>query len=135
MSTEAYAELSIYGDFKDCAEITRALGLEPTTTGRRGEPTSLLRVARKHDVWCLKRVAQAGEDLTTAAEALMGLFKGKGDALAALRKSMQLEVVLSCVMYSDTANPGFFIAPETVEACCDLGAGIDVDVYCMSEDD
>jgi len=130
---EVYFELSI-ADVFDPEEVTRSVGIRPTSTVVRGELGQ--RRSQVKSRWTLStgRVDSAAANLDVGelvARILTQLAPAEGK-LIAVRESLglraRLQVVLCLSSAEDVSLPAFWLAPESLQFLSRLGAELDVDL-------
>ena len=124
----------ILTDF-DCApaEITERIGIEPSKTWVVGEPIMGGARAHKENGWQLELRdgdASGVEDLT---KSLLQRLETSGDAIAELARAFYAEI--SCIVYATEFVPELHFSRRTLERIGQLGAEIDIDLYCLTSDE
>jgi hypothetical protein len=124
--------LGIYGADLDPDEITQLLGIEPTTSHRRGE-------ARRsagpwpQGAWLLKQAGARGQDPAQIVNATLDKLPEDPEVWSRLRGTY--EVRLTFGLHLDAFNRGFDLAPEVVERLASIGAIVGFDIYCEADVD
>lgn len=95
MIVDGHASLVVLSTELTAAEITRALGVEPTTSRERGEPRSRRRPddrTGEHAYWCVDVPGADGDDPLEPIRALARVFRPRIEALNALRAMCDVRV-------------------------------------------
>ena len=123
----------IVSDF-ECAsdEITRILGLQPTTTWRRGDRIPRTTMARKQNGWRLDSPAMPAGDFEEQFNVLLKVVMPHSEKFKNLPP--QSEVELSCVIYVYDQRPVISFSADAVRCLASIGATIDVDYYDLTEE-
>ena len=126
--SSAYAYFRVAGDDLPLAEISAALGIEPTESWRRGDPGKY-NPSRPDSGWCLHSpMARSNTNLGAHIEALLPLLKQRSSAIRNL--SERFRTCLVCVgTYDSSASPGLHLSREAVALLASLGMAIDADLY------
>lgn len=113
-------------------DVTARLGLQPTKSWRVGDPIG--RSARSYATngWSLSSGLDASAELDDHVRALLGLVEPVLPALRELPGHWNLE--LSCALYAREYVPACHFDRKTVERLASIGAEIDVDLYCLTQD-
>lgn len=117
------------------AEITRRLGIEPTTGYRSGDPIQQGLGRRLRDGW----VVSVGPRQTVEIASLHHELRKRLDASGALVRQicaeLQLEAVIRCTVEpTSTLTPNLTFPPDLVCWAADLEAAIDIDVMLWEDD-
>ena len=98
------ATLRIFGQDLDLDEITRRLGVEPTTAYRKGDRRGPRSPAYKRDAWLYKAPLPEEEPLEKHIDALWAQIRPARDYLLALKKVAKVDVFLGYRTNRDTAG-------------------------------
>ena len=130
---ECRVYFALYGDSFDPEEMTRFLGLSPTSIERRGEKVS--RYALKFSSWNLStdNVSRQHIDVyEMASEIVSQLEPKRALILEAVRKFSvfsKLQVVLSVSVEDEISMPSIGFDADTIRFLGEIGAFIDIDTY------
>lgn len=128
MIVSSRATLSVYSETVTAAEVTAALGIEPTRSSERAGSTK----PRSH--WTLD-VAEVDPDDAGGFEAvarLVGLLRDRADALAALRPAC--ETIIWWSGDSDGTQGGFVIPAALLVDLAALGCDLYGTAYLAETD-
>ena len=138
--TSFYTYIHLAGDDDfSLDEVTKRLGIEPTTTWRVGEkvhpnkPHERLYTCWKHKIGPVESL-----DVDDVLKPLYDLFNPKVDIINALKEQYDLSVKIALVIEMDNGRtPGFAISPAFSRFTSSLDAMMDIDmyVYPFSEED
>lgn len=130
MTNKAEVYLALYGTDFDPEEVTRRVGLEPTSIKRKGEPKT-----RRHSFWQISsgRVESDVIDVYEMSSALVTLLAPRTAEIASARRELSLEAVLEVVLWITTdeskSTPAIGFDREVISFLHAIGAAIDVDTY------
>jgi hypothetical protein len=126
---KAYAYFRIAAENLPLADITQALGIEPTESWGKGDPGTY-NPSRPDSGWCLHSpLPQTNTNLWEHIEALVPLLEQRASAVKAL--SEKYETYLVCVgWFDETASPGLSLSRDVVASIASLGLALDADLYC-----
>jgi len=88
------AALRIFGTIPDIDELTRRLGVEPTSSHRCGERRKPNSEPYKHDMWSFTASVNESEPLHVHIEALWSAFRARKEYLLELKKHVKVDVFL-----------------------------------------
>ena len=137
MITHSKASLSIYSDTHThtAAEVTRALGIEPTRSAEKGDPRGKARLDAsenpakryyfKHSFWDFQ--VDDEPDGTSSVLRLAEALSGKADVLAQLRQNYRTSIWF--YGSSDSTQAGFVYPAEVLAALAPLGCDLHFDIY------
>ena len=132
-TNEGYVYIALRGDNFDPNAITSFLGVDPTSTTRKGE-----RVPGKvprHNTWKLstERIVHDYIDVYDLSASVVSLMYGKEVLLAEARVRFDATIVLQVVLYfvenDDIPTPAIGFSVETLSFLAKVGASIDIDTY------
>lgn len=125
------ATLIIKSDSLTSAQITDALGLQPTRTAERGGATSpRTKRVRDNALWALDGEPNSDPSDQTgfgSMRNLLSVLEGKTDAIESLRRSCH--IVLDWHGFSDSEQGGFVIPADVIRAAAALGCDLFGTVY------
>jgi hypothetical protein len=113
-------------------DVTARLGLQPTQSWRTGDPIGKSARLYAMNGWSLSSGLDASAELDDHVRALLGLLEPAMPALRELSERWDLE--LSCALYAREYVPACHFDRETIERLASIGAEIDVDLYCLTQD-
>ncbi|UCV09304.1 DUF4279 domain-containing protein [Dechloromonas denitrificans] len=129
---EIYAYFTITGNDLDPAEITKALGVTPTDSWKKGDVNSRNGCERKFGRWSLySRLARSEEFEAHIADVLAQLEQ---NADGFRRVSEAYEGCMQLVGYFHSYYPGLFFTPQTVQGLAKYKLGVDHDFYYLHSD-
>lgn len=118
------------------SEITSVIRLEPTRTGIKGEPCDPpnARIARRWDsnYWAHEIGIDRTAPIDTHISELSRLLTTREAELRSIMGHSEAEIGI--VMYCTTWNPGVHIDREVLRQLGSLGIELDVDIYCVDEE-
>jgi hypothetical protein len=98
------ATIRIFGTISDLDEITRALGVSPTHSHRRGERRTPVSSPREHDMWAYTAPVNEENPLHEHIDVLWATLRPHKEYLLHLKKSLTVDVFLGYRSNSDTAG-------------------------------
>ena len=115
------------------AEITERLGLDPSRTWMVGDP--MLGGARvyKKNGWRLELIDDDASGVEALVEQLLQQLEPSGDAIAELALENYAEI--SCIVFATEYVPALHFSHKTLQRITQLGAEIDIDLYCLTSDE
>jgi len=128
-----YVYFSLDGDDFDPDEVTRLLGIEPTSVGRKG--SKIPGKIPKFNSWRLstKNVVDECLDIYDLAKEIADQLEPKtAEIVGAIEQfglSSRLQVVLEFSVNEEHSTPAIGFYKETVKFIADVGAFIDIDTY------
>jgi len=123
--------LRFYGDIFDPDEITRRLGLEPTSRFRPGDPiTEDGRGRRRGYGWFLKIGPQETLDIDDLLHEFREQVAVSPQVVRRLCRDLNLDLVVVCGVGGGGADtlPATFFPTEFLDWTVELGASLNVDV-------
>jgi hypothetical protein len=129
---ESRLTLGVYGDDLDPDEISRILGVTPTSAHRRGEPRRS-GPPWPADAWLLSVEGKSPTGPEELVRLLLVRLPVDGDLWADLRRRFRLR--LSFGIFTERWNRGFELSSEAIRLVDSLGSGMGVDIYTNLEDD
>jgi len=127
---DTYATLCIYHDDLNPDAITKALGLEPSSSHRRGDVRNPKRpIPHRTGAWLLSTEgAVTSRDVRFHIDWLLERLQSKQTALSRL-KTDGYQLVISCYWLSARGHGGPMIDPEAMRSIGELGLQLSFDVY------
>jgi hypothetical protein len=132
----AFFQLWIEGPCLDPAEIASTLGLEPTKSYRKGDPTKSGSQYRKTGLWLLEsRVVRLG-DRNRGHKQFERWLKGLPGNPATWRAiGARFSAKVAVVLYANAMNGEFLLTPLAVQELAKRRLGVMVDGYFISDED
>jgi hypothetical protein len=135
--------LRIYGDDLDPEQVSSSLGIDPTSSQRKGQifpPNSFgrQRVAPIGGWFLSSEGVVESTDIRRHFEWLLGQLESRATEIGALRASPSVSIYISCIWWaSKDGGGGFVLAPEHLQKIGELGLECDFGVafYGASEND
>ncbi|MEQ8477850.1 DUF4279 domain-containing protein [Fulvivirga sp.] len=122
-----YLYFSFDADFFDTAEVTKIMGLEPTSLMIKKEPVP------KSTSWKYRIDAGNDIDLETHLERLIEIFEPKIDIINRLKNSLNLETriqfVIDIDINPDSSTPYFGLNKKTIKFLNMTETEVDFDLY------
>ncbi len=116
-------------DFEGPADlVTKVLGILPTKTWRKGDPTPKAGHSEKENGWSVDSGKAPADQLRDIVRRLVASLKGSRAGLAALGKNCYVELSLVLYIYGDE-RPALHLDADTVARLGEFGAHVDVDLY------
>ncbi|SEB16208.1 DUF4279 domain-containing protein [Marinobacterium iners] len=130
---ECRVYFGLYGDDFDPKEITSILGIDSTSTKRRGE--NLPNSVPKFSSWILSTANAAGDsaDVYELSSEIVNKLQPKKDLIIEVmrrfRAFSKLQVVLSISIKENVSTPAIGFDVDTIKFLGEIGAFIDIDTY------
>jgi hypothetical protein len=112
------ATLRIFGDIPDLDEITRHLGVGPTSAHRKGDRRVPVSPPYKHDMWSYMVPVNRTEPLHVHIDALWSTFRDRKQYLLQLKRDLKVDVFLG--YRSNCDNAGVEVRHESLEIFTEL---------------
>lgn len=133
MKNRILVHFTLTGTSFEPEEVTAATGLSPDQAWRVGDPIGSSRRSYEHNGW---RIASGIGDTLDVGEQLEALLARLEPVRAGLEKFMATEHgEIGCVVYAHESVPEMHFGRDALRRVADLGAAIDVDLYCLIEDE
>ena len=120
----------------DCEhdEITARVGLEPTKIWLAGQPRAQgVTITHKENGWAIDLLDEEATETEPIVLSLLSVLDPAKEAIRDLSAAYHVEV--SCVVRAEDFVPALSFQPETVNQIAELGAALDIDLYCLTEDE
>ena len=131
----AVATLRIFGDALDPAEVTRVLGVEPSTAERKGEAiagrSGHVRVA-KTGRWDLRLDECVPGDPDAQVQGLLARIRA--DIVVWRALASRFDIDLFCGWFMAGGNEGVELSPATLLALGERGIRLGIDLYAPDDD-
>jgi hypothetical protein len=124
---EVRVTLALYSEDLEPDEVTRALGVQPTSAHRRGERRGPRSPPYRQGAWFLTEQSREREGAEPAIERL--LKQVPNDAALWLLLGGKHDVQIRLGLHMSSWNEGFVIARELVARIAVLGATLNFDIY------
>ena len=106
------ATLRIFGTIPDLDELTRRLGVQPTSSHRLGDRRHPSSAPYKHDMWSYKAPVIKSEPLSVHIDALWFTFRERKEYLLQLKKEVQVDIFLG--YRSNCDHAGFEVPHDSL---------------------
>ena len=129
MTNEGRVYFALYGGDFDPDEVTRVVGLEPTSIRRKAEPIP------RHSSWEVSTAKIEDEiiDVYEMSSSLVALLQPHAEQIAAVKQQLKLEAVLEVVLWITTddskSTPAIGFDSNVIAFLNRVGATIDIDTY------
>jgi hypothetical protein len=129
VTNEGEVYFSLYGTDFDPDEITKRLGLEPTSIRRQASPRP------KHSSWNLSsgKIENDIIDVYEMSSVVVAKLQPYASELSALKQQLRVEAVLQVVLWFSTdetkSTPAIGFEPKVIAFLSAVGASIDIDTY------
>lgn len=129
MGVSGFIWLRIIADELDFQELGVKIDLHPTNTFRKGENTNSRfgNETFEQDGWFFELEFKDADSFDAVLNEFSTKLVGYKDYLQDLYKKAYVR--LWCDLYSDNAQMGFEISPETLSIICSLGIGFDISFF------
>lgn len=114
-------------------EITTRIRLEPSKTWVVGDQISGSTLAYKVNGWRLELIDEDASGVEALLEQLLQQLEVSGHAIAELAREYYAEI--SCIVFATEYVPELHFSHKALERITRLGAGIDIDLYCLTSDE
>jgi len=135
---EIHISLKIFDFSCEPSELSNRLGIESTKQGIKGEPLSSKNgVARiwPYNFWEYGIKKETNEFIETPINNyIKNIIQPRETELIDIISNCKSEFSVAQYYYTGH-NPGLHLEPETIKIISKIGAGIDVDIYCLAEDE
>ena len=130
-ANEQYAYFTIAGDF-DPDEITRAVGVTPTSSWRKGDLHPRTRTERKFSRWALESRIPRKEPLEAHIADVIAQLDQQSESFALV--SRERGGCMQLVSYFHEAYPGLHFDRALVDALARYSLTVDFDFYYLWSD-
>lgn len=130
--SQQYAYFSVMGDF-DPADITKAVGLQPSSTWKKGELHPRVRFERKFSRWILE--SRLSRDHGLEDHILDVLAQLDQNTEAFQKVAREYAGAMQLVGYFHEGYPGLAFSRELVSGLARYSLSADFDFYCLWSDD
>jgi Domain of unknown function (DUF4279) len=128
---EYRAYFTLVGEF-DPADISRRLGLEPTSSWKKGDLNPRTQLERKHSRWNLDSRFEQSASLEEQVADVLKQLKPCSAAIRDLR--VTVDGGMQLIGYFYTHYPGFGLDDGILSELAQLRLGIDCDFYYLHSD-
>lgn len=111
-------------------QIAAAIGLQCDRSWCKGELREHTRIEEPDNGWVLGSGLPVSATLEEHLESLLSVLARHADSIRSL--SVACCVELSCVVYSQRP-PALYFDPLVVKRIANLGASLDIDLYCIQQ--
>jgi|ERR1051325_3506247 hypothetical protein len=112
---------------RDPSEVSDLVGLQPSKTWRAGDLIGSTARRYQQGGWQLSSPSFA--DVEPAVDQLLSAIAVRTDELRGIAREAQLQIGI--VVYANAFVPAILLRADQVKTIADLGASIDVDLYCL----
>ena len=129
MTDVAEVYFALYGNDFDPDQVTRLVGMEPSSVRRQGKPVP------KHSSWNVSsgRIENDVIDVYEMSNALVARLRPYEENIAAAKRQFKLQAVLQVVLWitaeESKSTPAIGFESEVISFLNSVGASIDVDTY------
>ena len=127
MPPKIAAEFTITGTSVLPDEITKALGVTPSSTWRMSD-THIPVLQRKHNGWCISTGYQKDFDLEKYARQVLDVLLPKSETITTFCQNNGLDCELSLIAYVIDETPSTTFGKELVSDLAKLNASLDIDI-------
>ena len=120
------ASLRIFGAIPDLDEITRRLGVLPTSSHRRGERRGPKSKPYPHDMWSYTASVKESEPLHVHIDALWNTFRQRKQYLLELKQTLTVDVFMGYRSNCQTA--GFGVPYQSLEIFNELQSRFELSI-------
>lgn len=113
--------------------VSELLSMKPTRSWRAGEAVPRTAMRRKESAWVLDSPLEDHVDIQPHIQWLLDVLPLSLDSLAALTPGWRCTVF--CAVYANSERPAISLEPMHVARIANLGAGLDIDLYSIAEDE
>ena len=132
------AEIHIYfyiRGFEDSPTvITSILGIKPTSIHAKGEGRGSKSGTYKENIWMLNADVSQTEDVESGVRRLVEILEVAKDKFVRLPQCSVLELCCGVTILGGPSGPPFTIDRHSIRFLGEIGAAVDVDIYCLEED-
>lgn len=132
-TNEGRVYFALDGDDFDPDEVTKFIGIEPTSIMRKGSKAGGKLPKKNSWVVSTENVVNEYIDVFDMASEIISILKPKKDqiirAIEQFKVTPRLEVVLWFSVNQEHSTPAIGFEPETVAFLGEIGAFIDIDTY------
>jgi hypothetical protein len=120
-------------------EITYTLDVKPTKTGLKGEEYEVgnqnrIKKTRDCNIWEIEVKTLTNDFIGDLVDKFVNdIIKSRIKEIKTYSATGQCKLTI-VQYYYDGWNPGYFFSSELVKLLADINAKIDIDTYCLSED-
>lgn len=130
-SNECYAYFTVVGSF-DPVDVTKRVGVEPTSSWKVGELNPRNHSERKFSRWSLKSRLVTKAELEAHIDDVLDQLDAHSEAFRELSTAQKSGMQL--VGYFHSYYPGFHLNEKTIRRLSDYGLSVDCDFYYLYSD-
>lgn len=101
--SDSYVYFAFYGDNFDPTIISSKLGIEPSDSWIKGDPSKYIQ-QQKYSCWRLTSTLNEHLDMNKLVDEVVNHLSGKEDLIIELKRELELETILEVVMWIDTSG-------------------------------
>jgi Domain of unknown function (DUF4279) len=131
-------EVSIYFDFYgkfDPAEITKRLGIEPTSWCRAGDPRLSGSGVCRRDRWILRVGPAYTFEIDDLLNQIQAVVTATPKEIKKVSSDLNINPVITCEVFSTASMPSLCFSKEFVQWSASIGAAIEGDIMLLGEDE
>jgi hypothetical protein len=132
LSNKISVRLIVSGYECSASEVTRALGVEPTRSWNQGDQVVGTKKHYGESGWRLDSSLSSDASIDQQLRELLNSISERIEFVRSLPGS--IEVDFSCVIYAREYVPEIFFSADIIRRIADIGAAIDIDLYCLMND-
>ncbi len=127
--------LSLFTDNNDIEimnEISRFIGIDPTSSNIKGEPRkNAINAYHNCSTWYYSTEYVYGFNLEDLVNRFLLLFADKVSIINKVKERYQMEALIDiCCIFRDGETPSMLLNRDFICFVNDIGATIDIDCYC-----
>jgi Domain of unknown function (DUF4279) len=124
--------LSIFGDIFDPVALTQLIGIEPTSTGIKGQPTNSKRTINKETFWDLSTESIESLFLEEVNNSLLDKISGLESIIFQFMTKHNLSAKFNIVVkIIDQQSPSLYFNRAFLNCVESLAAEVDIDTYVL----
>lgn len=127
---ETFVTIILTGFNENPEEITKLIGVSPTSTGLKGEPNPALknvRLVNRENLWHLDSSLPKERTLQDHINSLIKILQPHQESFLAIAKTCEAELYIAT--YFDFATPTITIPPQTLSQLSRYGLGERLDLF------
>jgi hypothetical protein len=138
-TNQNHISLSFFDFDCDPKDITDELQLSPTSIGEKGgeysigPPENRIIKTNEYNYWQYKWSIDTNEFIgNIITRFIIEIIEPRAANILSLASKASIHFQVAQYYY-DGCNPGVFINKECIKTLADIGADIDIDIYCLGE--
>jgi hypothetical protein len=133
---DLYSSVTIMGEVEH-GLVTAAMGVQPSHTARRGQPTRPGGPPSKQTIWLWRMDAVQSYDATPSLQAVADWLQQRAAAVSSLRLEHDLRIVVALVAYIDPKHhtvPSVYIEHGLLQQLGALEVEVELDFSLLADD-